>query len=143
MVSSNEAGFDLRETFPLSREYLAYLELREPDGAGTANESSGCHFPMDYRGWLLCFANPKVEVSNLNYLTSIRDSAKSGLGYCDNRHLNYFVESIFVNVGGHYLEISSQSKKSSGVGGFIVVGGWESQPHGEGNQSINTFLLER
>src|SRR5438874_13284115 len=56
-------------------------------------------FPKDYRGWLREYTNSKVEISNLNYLIFIRDSAKSGLGFVDNRHLNYFVESINMNAG--------------------------------------------
>ena len=58
--------------------------------------------PKDYRGWLYFLTNPKVEISNLNYLISIRDSVKNGLGFADNRHLNYLVESINMNVGGFY-----------------------------------------
>jgi hypothetical protein len=36
--------------------------------------------PKDYRGWTGLATSPKVEISNLNYLISIRDSAKSGMG---------------------------------------------------------------
>ena len=50
--------------------------------------------PKDYRGWLLLITNPKIEISNLNYLISIRDSAKSGMGFVDDRHLNYLTESL-------------------------------------------------
>ena len=89
--------------------------------------------PKDYRDWLCICTSLKVEASHLNYLASIRDSAESGLGHQDNRHLNYFVESIFVNVGGSYLEMSSPSMKSKSVGGFIVVGARESRVHGEGS----------
>ena len=63
----------------------------------------------------------KVGASHLNYLAPIRDSAKSGLGRVDNRHLNYLAEFISVNVGGHCAEVSSQPMKHSGVGGVIVV----------------------
>ena len=89
--------------------------------------------PMDYQDWLSTDTNQKVEASHLNYLASIRDSAESGLGQFENRHLNYFAESIFVNVGGSYLEMSSPSMKSKSVGGFIVVGARESRVHGEGS----------
>jgi hypothetical protein len=61
--------------------------------------------PKDYRGWLFDITNPKVEISHLNYLISIRDPAKSGLGFRDNRHLNYFVESINMNVGDSYQNV--------------------------------------
>ena len=59
----------------------------------------------------------------------------------DNRHLNYLAESIFVNVG----DSSRNAKESSPlmfvvrVGATIVVRGWESQPHGEGSQSVGIF----
>jgi hypothetical protein len=33
-----------------------------------------------------------------------RDTAKSGMGYVINRHLNDLVESIIMNVGGPYVE---------------------------------------
>ena len=67
-----------------------------------------CFIPKDYRGWLHNITNLKVEISNLNYLISIRDSAKSGLGYFDNRHLNYFVESINGNVGDSYQNANTK-----------------------------------
>ena len=66
------------------------------------------HFPKDYRSWSDSNTNPKVEISNLNYLISIRDSAKSGLGCLDNRHLNYFVESINGNVGDSYQNANTK-----------------------------------
>ena len=116
--------------FPLSREYLAYLELTIPDGARTANEPTG------YRDWTLPRTSPKDEASHLRYLASIRDSAKSGLGCTKNRHLSYFVESIFVNVGGSQQNAKESSPLMSvvRVGGFIVVGARESRVHGEGSQ---------
>ena len=92
------------------------------------------HFPKDYRSWSDSNTNPKVEISNLNYLISIRDSAKSGLGCLDNRHLNYFVESINGNVGDSYQNAKANSQPTTGkrVGAAVVVGGWESQPQGKG-----------
>jgi hypothetical protein len=95
--------------------------------------------PKDYRDWLGSVANPKVEISNLNYLISIRDSAKSGLGFRDNRHLNYFVESINMNVGDSYQNVKASSQPMTGkrVGAVIVVGGGESQPQGEGRQRVD------
>jgi len=93
-----------------------------------------CSCPKDYRGWEGEITNPKVEISNLNYLISIRDSAKSGLGCLDNRHLNYFVESINGNVGDSYQNAKANSQPTTGkrVGAAVVVGGWESQPQGKG-----------
>jgi hypothetical protein len=89
MVSSNEASLNLRESSPLFPSCMKGQRMNP-----TATRS-----PEDYRGWLCLVTNQKVEISNLNYLISIRDSAKSGLGFADNRHLNYFAESINMNVG--------------------------------------------
>jgi len=84
----------------------------------------------------------KVSAGYLNYPADIRDSAKSGMGYAVNRHLNYLVESISINVGG-----SCQDAKASSLpmpvrsfGGFIVLGARESRVHGEGSQKFDTPL---
>jgi hypothetical protein len=110
----------------------------------TANESDGAVRTKDYRGWLQSLTNPKVEISNLNYLISIRDSAKSGLGFTDNRHLNYFAESINMNVGGFYqdVKVSSPPMTDRSVGGAVVVRARESRVQGEGRQEVNIFLVE-
>jgi hypothetical protein len=110
----------------------------------TANESDGAVRTKDYRGWLQSLTNPKVEISNLNYLISIRDSAKSGLGFTDNRHLNYFAESINMNVGGFYqdVKVSSPPMTDRSVGGVVVVRARESRVQGEGRQEVNIFLVE-
>jgi hypothetical protein len=88
------------------------------------------------------YASP-AEASHLTYLASAWDSAESGLGCIDNCHLHYFAEFVFVNVGG-----SSQGVKASSlpilegrVGAVIVVGGWESQPHGEGRQGVDNYNI--
>src|SRR5919202_1685699 len=77
MVSSNEAGFNLRETAPLSLN---------PAWADPRGQRTGSN---NHRGWLLTFTSPKDEAGNLVYPASVRDSAERGLGYRDNRHLNY------------------------------------------------------
>jgi hypothetical protein len=62
-----------------------------------------------------------------------------------NRYLNYFIESINMNVGGLYRDVKVSSLPMTGisVGAVIVVRGWESQPQGEGPQEIDTpkYLL--
>lgn len=144
MVSSNEAGVDLREMFPLSREYLAYPRSNEAWMVrGQRMNPEVWSSPKDYRGWSVSCASLKAEASHLDYLASIRDTAKSGLGLVDNCHLNYFVASIFMNVGGYSAEVSSQPVKHYSVGGVIVVGARESRVHGEGRQESNTFPVER
>lgn len=80
------------------------------------------------------------------YPDSVRDSAKSGLGCLDNRHLNYLVESVLINVGGFRGDVKvSSSTKAPGrttqvgsVGVAIVVGGRESLPQGEGPQLVGS-----
>ena len=142
MVSSNKADLDLRENFPLSREYLAYLELRNPDGARTANESNGySEFPKRLSRLVIIFYQSKDRNKTPVYLVSIRDSAKSGLGRTDNRHLNYLVESILMNVGDSQRNVkkSSPSMSVMRVGVTIVVGTRESRVHGEGLQFVGIF----
>ena len=75
----------------------------------------------------------------LNYPADVRDTAKSGIGHIDNRHLNYLVESISVNVGGSYQndKVSSPPMSNRRVGGFMVLGGRESRLHGDGSQGVN------
>jgi hypothetical protein len=96
--------------------------------------------PKDYRSWLYRITNLKVEISDLNYLIFIRDSAKSGSDFIDNRHLNYFVESINMNVGGFYqnAKVSSPPMTDRSVGGVIVVRVRESLIQGEGRQSVGS-----
>jgi hypothetical protein len=79
------------------------------------------------------------------YPVAVGDSAKSGLGYEANRHLYHLAESVFVNVGGlqQNAKLSSPAMSVVRVGAAIVVGGWESQPQGEGPQQVNIFQVER
>jgi hypothetical protein len=62
------------------------------------------------------------------------------MGRVDNRYLNYFVESINMNVGDSYQNAKASSQPMTGkrVGAVIVVGGWESQPQGEGRQRVES-----
>ena len=78
----------------------------------------------------------KVPAGHLHYPVGVRDTAKSGMGQLDNRPLRYLVEFLSVNVGGLRAEASSPPVKHASVGGLIVVGGWESQLHGEGDQLV-------
>ena len=143
MVSSNEADFDLRETPPLPRNILQDLGLSQ---GYTGQRMSPRILPCSkgYRSWLLVSTSLKVSASHLTYLADMRDSAKSGLGHCDNRHLNYLVESIAVNVGGSCRNVKASSPPMPGesVGGVIVLGAQESCVQGEGRQGVNTFLVE-
>jgi hypothetical protein len=89
------------------------------------------------------YASP-TEASHLTYLASAWDSAESGLGCIDNCHLHYFAESVFVNVGGSSqgVKVSSLPILEGRVGAVIVVGGWESQPHGEGRQGVGSCKVD-
>jgi len=141
MVSSYKAGFNLRETVPLPRNILHACEV-------VAHESTRQRMNLLCRciseGVTLagCHSIPaiKVEAGHLYYPASIRDSAKSGLGCSDNRHLLYLAESIFVNVGGSQQDakLSSPTMPAVSVGATIVVRDWESQSQGEGSQSVAT-----
>ena len=64
--------------------------------------------------------SPKIPEVNLTYPLVGRDTAKSGMGCWENRHLHDLVESIIMNVGGPYVEVSSPPVKRMGVGGVIV-----------------------
>ena len=68
----------------------------------------------------------------------------SGIGCTGNRHLNYLVESIFVNVGGSCQDatVSSPRMPNKSGGGVIVVRAWESPVQGEGRQGVNVSLVE-
>lgn len=97
-----------------------------------------------YRDWSCHAASSKDEASHLSYLASIRDSAKSGLGRQDNRHLNYFAESILMNMGDPQQDIKESSPPMTvvGVGATIVVRARESRVHGEGLQFVGIFQAE-
>jgi hypothetical protein len=140
MVSSTEAGFDLREMFPLPRNTLHNQEMTILSNTGQRTNPMIIETSKGYRGWLSHPTNLKVSAGNLYYPAGVRDTTKSGTGREDNRHLHYLVESISVNVGGFYPDVKASSRPMSGrgVGAAIVVRGWESQPQGEGPQSVGS-----
>jgi hypothetical protein len=149
MVSSNEASFNLRKTPSLPRNILHSHRMEiisRADGfTGQRLNPSVEKVQRDCRSWLHNLASPKVDAGHLRYPASGRDTAESGLGCTDNRHLSCLAESNIVNVGD-----SQQNAKASSppmtvvrVGGVIVVGVWESQAQGEGRQRVNAFQVER
>jgi len=138
MVSSNEAGLDLREIYPLPRNIL-----QDRGAHGFTGQQVSPRTPLrskGYQSWLMPSTSPKVSAGDLSYPAGTWDSAKSGLGHTDNRHLNYLVESISVNVGGpcQGAKPSSPAIPDTGVGAAIVVGARESRAHGEGPQSVGS-----
>jgi hypothetical protein len=135
MESPNKLGIDLRERLPLPHNILSKTDLAGQSWCGAA-----CGYTY-HRGCGQCIHNSKDETYYLDYYVSARDSAESGKGFIDNRYLNYFIESINMNVGGLYRDVKVSSLPMTGisVGAVIVVGGWESQPQGEGRQEVNIF----
>ena len=69
------------------------------------------------------YLNQRLRQANLAYLVSIRDTAKSGIGCSDNRHLNYFAKVILMNVGDSLcgVKAGSQPMSRARVGATIVV----------------------
>jgi hypothetical protein len=137
-ISSNSAVNVPRERkCRLRRERNDKFRSNPEGGKSTSGEPDAVKVarPVRRREWGNVSKDKRaLLLSYLNYLISIRDSAKSGLGFIDNRHLNYFAESINGNVGGFYqnAKVSSPPKTDGSVGAVVVVGGWESQPHGKG-----------
>jgi hypothetical protein len=136
MVSPNEARFNLREIYPLSRN-ICIAGIKEPGYTGQRMNQKTYSCSTGYRDWLGHNTSPKVSLGKPEYPNDIRDTAKSGMGCEGNRRLNYLVEFIFVNVGGLLAEVSSPPMKRASVGGVIVLGARESRVHGEGRQGIN------
>ena len=143
MVSSNEAGFNLRETEHLPRNTL---HARRTEIISRAASSRGCERILkrlqrqDCRVWVAPCTKPKVETGHLPYPASVRDTAKSGMG-CFNRHLSHLAESVIRNAGDSQpnAKVSSPPTSAVNVGAAIVVRARESRAHGEGPQSVGTF----
>ncbi len=140
MVRSSEADFDLRETSPLSHEYSAYLDVMHPDGVRTATEPN----KVTEAGHNALPAQ-RMRQARRTSPVSGRDSAESGMGHVDNRHLNHLTEFIFMNVGGSSMnaKLSSPPMSLVSVGGVIVLGAQERCARGEGRQEVNIFRVER
>lgn len=138
MVSASKAGFDLREISPLPRNTLHTCGVKAHGSTGQRTSLRSKPEIAGYRGWSRTHTSPKDGTGDLPYPVPVRDSAASGLGHGDNRHLHYLVEFIFVDVGGlrQNAKVSSPPRSDASVGAVIVVGGWESQPQGEGPQSV-------
>jgi hypothetical protein len=70
-------------------------------------------------------------------LLSVQEAAERGMGN-EICHLHHLAESQFVNLGDLCwdVKVSDRPMTSAGVGAAIVVGGWESQPQGEGPQLV-------
>lgn len=143
MVSTREAGFNLRETEHLPRNTL---HARRTEIISRATSSRGCerilnaNSATDCRVWVAPCTKQKVETGHLPYPVSVRDTAKSGTG-CFNRHLTHLAESVIRNAGDSQpnAKVSSPPTSAVSVGAAIVVRARESRAHGEGPQSVGTF----
>jgi hypothetical protein len=98
MVSSNEVGFNLRENQTLPRNTLHSCEWCH-GYTGQQMNSATCKWVKELPKLRIPVFQPKVEVSHLNYLTSIWDITKSGMGCSDNRHLSHFVAVLHCQRG--------------------------------------------
>jgi hypothetical protein len=144
-VKTTEAGFNLRESVHQPRNIL---HTQRTEIISRAVSIRGCERVQWFfqfqrtaeSGWD-SVPDRKAEAGHLNYLVSVRDTAKSGIGCAVNRHLTYFAESITVNVGDSHRDdkVSSPPMTGVSVGATIVVRAWESHAHGEGSQSVGTF----
>ena len=142
-MRANEAGFNLREISPLSHKTL-HSRSDHPDEMGQRMRQRRCCNATDYRNLLLIIGGQKGFNTPPVYGVDVRDTAKSGMGCTDNRHLNYSVESLLVNVGGAQpnVKVSSLPMSGKSVGGVIVLGVRESRIQGEGHQGINVSPVE-
>lgn len=122
MVSSNEAGFNPRESEPLPRNTLHGLELC-PESTGQQTNPAVLGYPKGYRSRSLTDAGSKVESDHLSYSDSVWDTAERGMGCGDNCHLSCLAKFIIVNVGGlsRNAKLSSPTMSAISVGAAIVV----------------------
>ena len=107
MVSAREAGFNLRESCPLTRQTLQHQGLKVVDNRVSERSLSGDLSRRAYRGWRLPFTSPKDSSGKAGersetvvYPEDVRDTSKRGMGCQANRHLRRLGESDHENVGG-------------------------------------------
>ena len=107
MVSAREAGFNLRESCPLTRQALQNHDRPVVDNRVSERSVSRGTLHCAYRGWRLPFTSPKDSSGQAGeraatsvYPGDVRDTAKSGMGCQANRHLRCLAESDHENVGG-------------------------------------------
>jgi hypothetical protein len=98
MVSKSKSGFNLRESQPLSRNILYTCGIMTCEYTGQQTNSMKAASSESYQIWEFQIFRIRVVISHLNYLITVWDTAKSGIGCQFNRHLNYFVETINGNV---------------------------------------------
>src|SRR3989442_811324 len=100
MVSSNEADLTYGKSSPCHVTFCKTVGKLGPRVYEAANEPKDLRVFQGLPKLVTLSYQLKVSAGYLTYPADIRDSAKSGLGHHDTRHLHYLVESISVNVGG-------------------------------------------
>ena len=107
MVSAREAGFNLRESWPLTRQALQNQGHKVVDNRVSERSRRGRFLPCAYRGWRRPFTSPKASSGKAGewavtpvYPGDVRDTSKRGRGCQANRHLRCLAESDHENVGG-------------------------------------------
>jgi hypothetical protein len=116
MANSNEAGFNLREMDPLSRNILDSWEINAPTDAGQ-------HTSLSYRDWLSLCTSPKDDSGYPVYPESVWKPSERRRVVNFNRRLNHPAEFIAGNVGDPHRNVKASSLPmvGVGVGGLIVV----------------------
>ena len=99
MVNPTEAGVDLRERSPLSRNNLVNGRVT-PTVYGIANESSGFYVSNGLPKGSIYPPTISVEATETGYVASIRDTAKSRMGLLGTATYVTLLESRLMNVGG-------------------------------------------
>jgi hypothetical protein len=132
MVSPDKLGFDLRERLPLPHNILVRMELAAHPDVG--QPAGTCTAEVVRQS----IHNPKDEACYLDYHVSAGDTAKSGIGRLVTSTYVAAFEYIHMNVGdlSQDVKVNRPPRPASGVGAIVVVGGWESQLHGEGWQPV-------
>jgi hypothetical protein len=107
MVSAREAGFNLRESCPLTRQALHNHDRTVVDNRVSERSGDGVPLHHAYRGWRRPFTSPKASSGKTGeravttaYPGDVRDTPKRGTGCQANRHLRCLAESDHENVGG-------------------------------------------
>lgn len=132
MVSPSKAGFNLRENTPLPVSCIG--QRTDP----THKRSNG----SPRLGSVASQPKGRGRLTDVPCRRSGYREEREGL--CRNRHLIHLAESILGNVGDSRWDAKASSPPMPivSVGAAIVLRGWESQPHGEGPQSVGTSNAE-
>ena len=106
MVRAREAEFNLRESWPLTRQALQNQDCNVLDNRVSERSCSGETLHYAYRGWRRPFTSPKASsgkagkrMGTFAYPGDVRDTAKSGIGRLVTSTYVVAFEYIHTNVG--------------------------------------------